>query len=180
MKGGKFMKKFGVIAFLVVVMFGLSTNVSAMTESELQAKFTATYTVNGKEITLRDREKLLVEEYLIKNDVTPTDADYIAKKVDEALDIMRSSKVSDIRHLSSSEKRKLADLVVDISENTAVKATVLSGGILSIQNLDGTEFAKITQDAIRQTGSNNMILITGVISLVGIAIAVGMLKKKNA
>jgi len=180
MKGGKFMKKFGVIAFLAVVMFGLSTNVSAMTKSELQAKFTATYTVNGKEISLRDTEKVLVEEYLAKNDVTSTDADYIASKIDEALTIMRNANVSDIKSLPSSAKKQLVDLVTDISNNTAVKATVLSGGILSIQNLDGTEFAKVTKDAIKQTGSNNIILITGVISLVGIAIAVGMLKKKNA
>ena len=71
-------------------------------------------------------------------------------------------------------------LVSDISDNTAIKATVLSGGVLSIQNIDGTEFARVTKEAIRQTGASNILVITGIISLAGLAIAVGMLKKKNA
>ena len=82
--------------------------------------------------------------------------------------------------LSSADKNKLVALVSDISDNTAIKATVLSGGVLSIQNIDGTEFARVTKEAIRQTGVSNILVITGIISLAGLAIAVGMLKKKNA
>ena len=108
------------------------------------------------------------------------DADYIAAKVDEAIQILEDANVSNIDALSNGDKNKLVALVSDISSNTAVKATVLSGGVLSIQNIDGTEFARVTKSAIRQTGNNNIVLITGGISLLGIAIALGMLKKKNA
>ena len=94
--------------------------------------------------------------------------------------ILRNANVTNVNDLSSADKNKLVALVSDISENTAIKATVLSGGVLSIQNIDGTEFARVTKEAIRQTGNNNVLLITGVISLAGLAIAVGMFLRKHA
>lgn len=174
------MKKIGMLAVAGILLFGFSANVNAMTESELEAKLTATYTINGHEFSLKDTEKVLVEEYLAANEISEEDADYIAAKVDEAIQILEDANVSNIDALSNGNKNKLVALVSDISSNTAVKATVLSGGVLSIQNIDGTEFARVTKSAIRQTGNNNIVLITGGISLLGIAIALGMLKKKNA
>ena len=174
------MKKCGMILLAALVMFGFSVSANAMTEDELEAKLTATYDINGNEISLRDTEKVLVEQYLAKNEISASDADYIASKVDEAIAILRNANVTNLNDLSSADKNKLVALVSDISDNTAIKATVLSGGVLSIQNIDGTEFARVTKEAIRQTGVSNILVITGIISLAGLAIAVGMLKKKNA
>lgn len=174
------MKKCGMILLAALVMFGFSVSADAMTEDELEAKLTATYDINGNEISLRDTEKVLVEQYLAKNEISESDASYIASKVDEAIAILRNANVTNLNDLSSADKNKLVALVSDISDNTAIKATVLSGGVLSIQNIDGTEFARVTKEAIRQTGASNILVITGIISLAGLAIAVGMLKKKNA
>lgn len=174
------MKKCSMLLLVTLAMFGFSVSANAMTEDELASKLTATYDVNGNEISLRDTEKVLVEQYLAKNEISESDADYIAGKVDEAIAILRNANVTNVNDLSTADKNKLVALVSDISDNTAIKATVLSGGVLSIQNIDGTEFARVTKEAIRQTGTNNVLLITGVISLVGLAIAVGMFLRKHA
>lgn len=174
------MKKCSMIVLAALALFGFSASVNAMTEDELEAKLTASYDINGNEISLRDTEKVLVEQYLAKNEISESDADYIASKVDEAIAILRNANVTNVNDLSSADKNRLVALVSDISENTAIKATVLSGGVLSIQNIDGTEFARVTKEAIRQTGNNNVLLITGIISLVGLAIAVGMFLRKHA
>ena len=174
------MKKCSMLLLVALAMFGFSVSANAITEDELASKLTATYDVNGNEISLRDTEKVLVEQYLAKNEISESDADYIAGKVDEAIAILRNANVTNVNDLSTADKNKLVALVSDISDNTAIKATVLSGGVLSIQNIDGTEFARVTKEAIRQTGTNNVLLITGVISLVGLAIAVGMFLRKHA
>ena len=54
------MKKCGMILLAALVMFGFSVSADAMTEDELEAKLTATYDINGNEISLRDTEKVLV------------------------------------------------------------------------------------------------------------------------
>ena len=55
------MKKIGMLAVAGILLFGFSANVNAMTESELEAKLTATYTINGHEFSLKDTEKVLFE-----------------------------------------------------------------------------------------------------------------------
>ena len=59
------MKKFMVIlaAFL---LFGFSAK--AMTESELEAKLTATYTINGATFKANASQVTLIQRYLAQND----------------------------------------------------------------------------------------------------------------
>lgn len=169
------------MTFALLLTLSLVMNVNAMTRDELKTKFKKTYTIAGKQVSLRDHEKVLVDEYLTNNNVSSKDCDYIAAKIDEAVAIMNNAGTSDWNKLSRADKNRLKALVTDISNNTAVKATILSGGVLSIKNLDGTEFTRITKDVIKQTSTNNdLVIMTGSMSLVGIALSLWALKKKNA
>ena len=42
------------ILLAALVLFGFSVSAKAMTEDELEAKLTASYDINGNEISLRD------------------------------------------------------------------------------------------------------------------------------
>lgn len=174
------MKKICVFVTALILTLGFTLNVNAMSEDELKAKFETSYNIGGETLKLKDHEKVLVEEYLTNNKISSSDADYIAKKLDEVINIFKSANTVDYSKLSKSDKNKLVAIVNDISSNTAVKGTVLKGGVLVIKNIDGTEFARVTKDAIRQTGTANITFITGGISLAGLVALILILKKRNA
>ena len=142
------MKRFGKLITLFVLVFTLCgmVNVSAMSESKLLEKLTVTYDINGYKYTLRDGDKVLAKRYLDLYNVSSSDCDYIAGKIDEAVGAMRDSGVtdfSDFSKLPSSLRTKLKQYVFDIADNTKVKATVKKGKVV-IFNPDGSVFAEVS------------------------------------
>ena len=97
---------------MATALFAGMTSVSAMSESELKSKLTATYTINGESVSLSSSQKALVKRYLDKEEVSSTDADYIAAKVDEAIAILNNSgeKAKNFKNLSATTKNKLKAL----------------------------------------------------------------------
>ena len=163
---------------LTGVLF-LATGVKAMSEDDLQAKFTKSYEMNGSTYSLSEGDKALVKRYLKQNEVSSKDCDYIAGKVDEAISLMRKSGVKDLSEFSKfpkSLKDDLKKLVEDIAANTKVKATTKKGSVV-IYNTDGTVFAEITK-FIKNTGTNVNIIPTVALfaSILGIALVVKNIK----
>lgn len=155
------MKKFGMFAalFLIInIVIGVA-GVKAMSESQLLAKFTATYEINGYNFQLTDGDKNLARRYLDLYEVSEKDCDYIAGKIDQAVSEMRKSGVkdfSDFGKLPKSLKNVLKQLVLDVAANTSVKATVKNGKVV-IFNPDGTVFAEISK-LVKNTSSNLNII----------------------
>lgn len=173
------MKKLRNILCLVlfVCLFGV-VNVNAMSKEELKNKITKTYTINGATFKLSAAKKAQVENYLDNNDISESDMNYISNKIDEAISMVEEYGVTSIDQLSTTQKNELKKLVTDVSNNTAVKATVVNGQI-TLYNLDGTEFGPINKDDIKYTSNNIVVTITGAIALIGISIAI-IKAKKNA
>lgn len=172
------MKKIMMTLFTIVLLFVCSANVSAMSESDLYAKLTATYNINGYNFTISAGDKVLAKKYLDAYEVSSKDADYIAGKIDEAVSAMRNSGVndfSDFSKLPKSLKDTLRKLVEDIAANTSVKATVKKGKVV-IFNPDGTVFAEITK-TVKNTGMNMSIIVS--LALV-VVIAGAIILIKNA
>lgn len=171
------MKKLLLIT-LTCLLF-VATGVKAMSEEDLLAKLTKSYDINGYTFTLSEDDKALAKRYLKENEVSSADADYIAKKVDEAISLMKNSGVkdfSDFSKLPTSLKENLKSLVEDIASNTSVKATVKKGSVV-IYNADGTVFAEMTK-LVKNTGSYENIIPTVAlfVSVLGIAIVVKNIK----
>lgn len=162
------MKKF-LITFLVVnVLLGV-LGVSAMSESKLLEKLTAKYDINGTTFQLSESNKVLAKRYLDQNEVSSSDADYIAGKIDEAIAAMKASGVKDFSNFSklpADLKSKLKKLVQDVASNTSVKATVTKGSVV-IYNADGSVFADIT-GLVKNTGSNLNIVVPAAILVVAL------------
>ena len=160
--------------FTILLVFTLFlTGASAMSESDLLAKLTASYDINGFTFQLSGGDKALAKRYLDENEVSSKDADYIAGKIDEAISLMRKSGVkdfSDFSKLPSSLKSSLKKLVQDVASNTSVKATVTKGKVV-IYNADGTVFAEMSK-LVKNTGSEFEIipLVALFVSVVGIVL----------
>ena len=160
--------------FTILLVFTLFlTGASAMSESDLLAKLTASYDINGFTFQLSGGDKALAKRYLDENEVSSKDADYIAGKIDEAISLMRKSGAkdfSDFSKLPSSLKSSLKKLVQDVASNTSVKATVTKGKVV-IYNADGTVFAEMSK-LVKNTGSEFEIipLVALFVSIIGIVV----------
>ena len=161
------MKK-GILFAIAVVLLCTFTNVNAMTESELKAKLTKTYVINGATFKANESQVAQIERYLAQNEISATDADIIASKIDEAVNVIKASGATSIDGLSRTSKDQLISIANDISNTTAVKLSI-SKGVLSVYNTDGSLFTKVEKNVVKQTNSNNIIVLSSLVSLIGIA-----------
>ena len=169
------MKK--LVLFLLALFVGV-LSVNAMSESELEAKLTKQYTVNGVVYQATDNQKVLIKRYLDQYEVSSSDADFIAAKLDEALAVIKASGVKDVKNLSTADKNKIIALVNEVSTKTSVDAAIVKGYL--VVYVPGTNKGDVfAKEEVRpkngdvvQTSSKATIAVAGLISILGIAVAV--------
>ena len=102
------MKKIRNIVCLFIAMLLVGTlNVNAMSKDELKAKLTKAYTINGATFQATSDQKVEIERYLSQNDVSESDADYIASKIDEAIAIIERGNANSFEKLTKAEKNEI-------------------------------------------------------------------------
>ena len=146
----------------------------------IEEKLTKTYTVNGVTWGATDSQKVLVKRYLDQYEVSSSDAEYISGKIDEAIAIIKASGVKDLYKLSRADKDKIIALVADISANTSVKASITKGNLVIYVPGTSDIFAKEQifpkNGDVVQTSDSVTIAVTGVVSILGIAVALRKLR----
>lgn len=160
------------VYLMLLVLFVGIFNVFAATESDLLAKLSAGYVVDGETVKASDYQISEAKRYLNKYEVSETDCDFIIAKIDEIYELAKADKAKSFTELSSANKTKAVAIVAEIKEKTSVKATLTKDGVLTIYESDGkTIFAQIKdKDVTKQTGSNNLVFVAlGIVSVVGIA-----------
>lgn len=169
---------------LAVVLLLISTNASAMTESELKAKLTKAYTIDGETVQVTASQVAELERYLKEYEISSEDADYIATKFDEALKIAQDGKAKSYTELTTAEKQKMVSIVSDVSKETSVKVTLSEGGLLTVFEEDGkTPFTVIKDkdNGIQNTNSSyTLVIIASAITLLGAAVITKKVAKANA
>ena len=159
------MKKFCYVLLALVLFFGLNT-VKAATEEELKNALEGTVTINGHEYSVDASTKTYIERYLNQYDVSSADADYIIARINTAKSILESEGQENFKNLSQSAKNRLKALVVEINDNTTVKATVTNGSVV-VKDHQGNTFFEVTR-LVKQTGSetSTTAIIAGVSLLI--------------
>ena len=170
------MKKTFIVALAAFLLFGAS--VSAMSEEDLEATLTATYTINGATFKASDSNIALVRRYLAENEISEADCDYIAAKFNEAIEIIEKSGVTKLSDLSSTYKNQISALATQVSKNTAVKVTIAGNGNITVYNTDGSKFATVGS-AIKNTGAVSTVVVLGAISTVGAIYFANKVRKAN-
>lgn len=174
------MKKIRNIVCLFVAMLLVGTlNVNAMSKDELKAKLTKAYTINGATFQATSDQKVEIERYLSQNDVSESDADYIASKIDEAIAIIERGNANSFEKLTKAEKNEIKALLTEVSNNTSVKVTAVKNGV-KVYNLDGTVFTVVTAPKVKYTDTYMIIALAGVVSIIGIFVIARKMKKANA
>ena len=164
------------LAIIATVLFISATSVDAMTKDELKNKLTASYTVNGATIKVNGSQAALIERYLQQNNISSSDADYIAQKHDEALAVMEAGNARSLSELTKSEKNRIIAIINDVSNKTAVKIRISKGNVLTIYNTDGSVFTVIS-NVIKYTDNSGIFVVAGAISLVGMFLFMKKLAK---
>ena len=159
------MKKLGVLLFAALLFVGV-VRVNAATEEELKDALTQTIEINGTKVSVDDATKVAIERYLNQYEVSASDADYIINKINTAISILKSEGQTEFSKLSNSAKNRLKALVVEISDNTSVKATVTNGSVVILDPKGGT-FYEVDQ-LVKQTGSS--VTLTAVLAGVSVLI----------
>ncbi|MBR1416420.1 MAG: hypothetical protein IJ572_01210 [Bacilli bacterium] len=170
------MKKSIILVLAVFLLFGI--NAKAMTKSDLEAKLTSSYTINGVVFSANDSQKAQIRRYLAQNDISESDCDFIALEVDKAIQVIDESNAKSFSTMSQAYKNKLSQIAAEISKNTSVKVTLASNGTLSVYNIDGTLFTKISS-TIKNTSNLEVLYIAGAISAVGALYFANKVRKAN-
>ena len=171
------MKK--VLVFIFALFISI-TSVSAMSEAKLKEKLTATYKVNGSTFKATDAQKTAMEQYLNQYDISSSDADYIAGKVDEAFNILKNSGKKSFYDMTKADKDKIVALVSDVATHTSVKAAIVKNNLVvykqgSSEIFYETPINPVNGDIV-QTSRGLTVVFAGIISAIGIAIALKKVK----
>lgn len=143
------MKKIGGWIILAVIVLFSFIRVDALTSSELKEKLLDTVSIGENTYTLTDSQKVIVERYFNQNAISDSDATYIGERVDSAIRIIKNQGNVDFQNYPQSVKNELKNLVLEINNNTNVKATLTKDG-LSLKNFDGS--IVIINGPVKRTG----------------------------
>ena len=163
------MKRVFIVLAVVASLFVGVKSASAMTEEKLKEVFAQKFEVKGKTYTIADDAKIMLERYLNQYDVSEDHCQYIADRVNEAIDIVKKAGVTEASKMSKDTKDQLKKLVELVSTKTSVRATVKKNSVVILKP-DGNVFVEIDKP-IKQTGaeSNTIAIVAGVSFLVTVA-----------
>lgn len=171
------MKK--LLVFIFALFIG-TVSVSAMSEKELKTKLTKEYKVNGVTFKATDAQKTALEQYLNQYDISSSDADYISNKLDEAFNILKASGKKSFYDMTTADKKKIVALVSDVATSTSVKAAIIKNNLViykpgTNEIFYETPIYPVNGDIV-QTNRGLTVAVTGIISAIGIAIALKKVK----
>lgn len=171
------MKK--LMVFVCALFIGL-VSVNAMSEKQLKTKLTQSYKVNGVTFKATDSQKTAIEQYLNQYDVSSSDADYIVSKLEEAFNVLKASGKTSFYKMSKTDKNKIIALVSDVATNTSVKVAIVKGNLVVYKPGTNEIFYETPVNPVNgdivQTSRGLTVAVAGIISAVGIAIALRKVK----
>ena len=91
-----------------------------------------------------------------------------------------------IQGVTPKETVEISEIIKKELFDTEVKVTVLKGGKIIVYNLDGSKFSEITKEDIqyntdvKYTNNENIVLLAGAVSIIGIFIIARKIKKADA
>ena len=171
------MKK--VLVFFIALFVSVAS-VSAMSESKLIKKLSKEIKVNGATYKISDSQKTALEQYLNQYEVSSAHADIIAEKFDAAFDVLRNSGKQRFYDMTKDEKKQVVDLVTEVANTTSVKVAIVKDNLVvykpgTTDIFYETPINPINGDIV-QTSRGLTVAVAGIISAIGIAIALRKVK----
>ena len=169
------------LVFLFALFVG-TVSVNAMSESKLIEKLSQEIKVNGATYKISDSQKTALEQYLNQYDISSSDADFIAEKFDAAFDVLKNSGKKRFYDMTKAEKQKVKDLVIEVANSTDVDATIIKDNLVvykpgTTDIFYETPINPVNGDIV-QTSRGLTVAIAGIVSAIGIVIALLVVKNK--
>lgn len=171
------MKKISYVVLAVLLMLGV-TRVNAMSEDDLYDALTQKITIGNEKWGVDEDTKTYIRRYLDQFEVSGPHADYINKRINKAISILKKERKTDFTKLSIQAKRDLRTLVDEISTNTSVKASVKNGALVVYNPKTGKVFYESSK-LVKYTGSvnNTVAMVAGLALLIVAAGSVLVVKQ---
>lgn len=175
------MKKVLSIILMLVMGVALTTAVNAVTPNEdLKAFLSGEFTVAGEKMKLSSADLVQVDRYLADNPVTEEQVADIKAKVNDAVEYVNNTGVTDLSKLTTEQKKTV------LSKANAAAAVV--GLTIDVNTKEGTVFVlsgsdvvveKSIDDTFKRTGGQEVMPIVILSALAIIAIAGAAYVKRN-
>ena len=169
------------LVFIFALFVG-TVSVSAMSESKLMEKLSQEIKVNGATYRISDSQKTALEQYLNQYDISSADADVIAEKFDAAFEVLKNSGKQRFYDMTKAQKQQVKDLVIEVANSTSVKVAIVKDNLVvykpgTTDIFYETPINPVNGDIV-QTSRGLTVAIAGIVSAIGIVIALLAVKKK--
>ncbi len=166
------MKKTLIITILVVMLTMITiSGVNAATKATLADDLYTKLSAYG----VTEADKVKAERYLADNTITDEQANAILAKADEAVAIMKSEGVTDVKKLSTDAKNKVKAIAQSAASEAGLSLT-FSKGKVEVYNAQGKLIETVTLSntgKLAYTGNNiNIILVVSSIAVIALAATV--------
>ena len=183
------MKKVMMGVLALVFALALTTNVNAMTETELKNHISAGKTVNGKNYNISQSALNQINQFLTNNKLSSSECDTLAAKYDEAFNIAKDSGAKSYDEFIKNNLSKAVSVANEVAD--AVKSiksiTVSKDGNISIVDANDKSYSVVDPvnevgkggAPIRNTGNLEVLYATLGISVLGVLLFANKVRKAN-
>lgn len=143
----------GIVMAVFMTMTAMAAGLDANKQKIMDAA-NQTITVNNKVVALSDANKTQIENYLMRDDVTITDAqaETVVAQINKALDIVKAAGVDNLNDLSSADQTKILNIANVAADAIDLKVVVNSANnTITILDKNNTVVASIDA-VIKVTG----------------------------
>ena len=173
------MKKILSVILLIVMILTIATNVKAISSSELSSRL---YSMGAK-YGMTQADKIKIDRYLADYPITSAQADQVLAKAEEAVHLMESAGVTDVRNLTQEQKEKLRAIANEAASIVGVTLTYVSGTVEVYKNGKLIEVLGLSGGKLAYTGNtdvNALLVISSVAVLALATLFVAERKMANA
>ena len=169
----KLFKNSVILLLAFILTFGMvATALAAPNDDMIQAlkdaKIPSTYIIQA-------------ENYLKTRELTQAEANTAITQVKKAADIMEKAGTKDLTKLSNADKQQILAIVVDAGAANGITISIKKGsnGTYTISGADSTgkEVINFSSKEVKQTGSNDILLLLGAVFMIAAAGSIFAIKR---
>lgn len=158
----------GILLCIMLVTL-LATTVSAVSTDEMIEKV---YEM-GAPYGVTSADKVKMERFFADNPVTEAEADQLVAKAEEAVEIMKTAGVTDVKQLSTEQKNELKSIANEAASIVGVSLVFKAGNVEIYK--DGQLIDTITSNngTLAYTGNTmNIVLVVSSVAIIALVLAV--------
>lgn len=158
----------GILLCIMLVTL-LATTVSAVSTDEMIEKV---YEM-GAPYGVTSADKVKMERFFADNPVTEAEADQLVAKAEEAVEIMKTAGVTDVKQLSTEQKNELKSIANEAASIVGVSLVFKAGNVEIYKEGQLIDTITSNNGTLAYTGNTmNIVLVVSSVAIIALVLAV--------